>query len=117
MRTFIAAAASLLLLTTALMADPVGKYAVKGKDAKSAAPYAGTVVVERTGDTYRIVWDIEGTTYVGTGIGSKDFIAISYKSKDSSGIALYGADGAGWRGIWAYTGSKDLGTEEWTRQE
>jgi hypothetical protein len=54
---------------------------------------------------------------VGTGIGNKDFIAISYKSKDSSGIALYGADGTGWRGIWAYTGSKDLGTEEWTLQE
>ena len=58
--------------------------------------------MEKTGQTYRVIWIVGGTRYVGTGIGDKDFLAVSYMVGSDTGLALYGADGGNWAGVWTY---------------
>ena len=118
MRQFAAIAAAVLLLgsVTAFAADPEGDYKVEGNNPGGGGGYSGTVSVEKTGDTYRVVWNIGGTKYVGTGIGNKDFMAVSYRSGNNTGLALYGEDGGNWVGVWTYAGGKTVGAERWLRQ-
>jgi len=110
------AAAAIAFSTTIALADPVGTYDVEGTNPGGNGHYAGTVTVQRTGDTYRVTWVIGSTRYVGTGIGTKDFIAVSYRSGNNTGLALYGADGDDWSGVWAYAGARQMGAEAWKRQ-
>lgn len=112
----IGTAIALMAATTAFAADPVGSYVVRGANPGGQGGYSGTVTVEKTGDTYRVIWLVGGTRYIGTGIGNKDFLAVSYKSGDQTGLALYGSDGGNWKGIWTYAGGHQVGPEEWKRQ-
>lgn len=112
----IATAALVLSTTAALAADPVGSYAVEGANPGGRGKYTGTVTVERTGETYRVIWVVAGTRYVGTGIGNKDFIAVSYRSGSDTGLALYGEDGGNWTGVWTYANGRALGAEVWKRR-
>ena len=105
-----------LLLSTAALADPVGRYEVTGTNPGGGSSYSGTVTVSRTGQTYRVIWNIGGTRYEGTGIGDKDFIAVSYRSGNNTGLALYGAAGDDFEGVWTYAGGRQIGTEKWERQ-
>ena len=109
-------AAILLLSASAFAADPVGSYTVEGSNPGGRGQYTGTVTVEKTGDTYRVTWLVGGTRYIGTGIGNREFIAVSYKSGNATGLALYGADGGNWKGVWAYEGSREVAPELWKRQ-
>ena len=61
------------------------------------------MTVERTGDTYRVTWDIGGQTFVGTGIGSDNGFAVSYRSGSQTGLAIYGANGDNWEGVWTFS--------------
>lgn len=61
--------------------------------------YSDTVSIEKTGQTYRVIWIVGSTRYVGTGIGDKNFLAVSYKSGTDTGLALYGTDGGNWAGV------------------
>ncbi len=125
----LAATAGLALLTTASWADPTGRYNVVGTNPDSGGEYRGTVSVTRTGETYKVVWDIAGTRFVGTGLGalvqkgrytvgpahSEDTsISIGYVSGNSFGQAFYfeQKDGS-WQGVWTYGGSKKIATETW----
>jgi len=112
----ISAAALLLSAATAFAADPVGSYSVSGNNPGGGSKYSGTVTVEKTGQTYRVIWIVGGTRYVGTGIGDKDFLAVSYKAGNDTGLALYGADGGNWAGVWTYAGGRQIGAEVWKRE-
>lgn len=116
MRFVIACIALLLSAVAAFAADPVGSYTVQGNNPGGGSRYTGTVTISRTGDTYRVVWVVGSTRYVGTGIGDKDFIAVSYRSGNDTGLALYGSDGGNWKGLWTYAGGRELGTEIWKRE-
>jgi hypothetical protein len=111
----LAAAAAGCLLGTAALADPVGRYWIQGTNPGDGRTYSGEVAVTKTGDTYRVVWIIAGQTYTGTGIGSDNFLAVSYRSGNETGLALYGrrSDGS-WHGIWTYAGGRQVGTDRWT---
>jgi hypothetical protein len=115
MRVFATTAAAVCLFGAAALADPVGQYGVTGTNpGNSGSPYSGTVSVQRSGDTYQVTWVIAGTRFVGTGIGSKDFLAVSYRSKNLNGLALYaGQQDGSWQGIWTYDGGTTIGTEKW----
>ena len=113
---FAASAAALLLSAATAFADPVGSYSVEGHNPGGGSEYRGTVTVEKTGQTYRVIWVVGGTRYVGTGIGTKDFIAVSYKAGNDTGLALYGAEGEDWQGVWTYSGGRQIGTEIWKRE-
>ncbi len=108
-------AIAMLVGIGAAWAGPVGQYAVVGANPGGNGQYTGSVTVEQTGDTFKITWAIGGTLYVGTGIGDKNFLAVSYRSGDKTGLALYGADGDGWTGIWTYAGGVKVGPETWKR--
>jgi hypothetical protein len=118
MRQFfiVSAAALLLSAATAFAADPVGNYSVAGSNPGGGGKYTGTVSIEKTGETYRVIWIVGSTRYVGTGIGDKDFLAVSYKSGTDTGLALYGADGGNWAGVWTYAGGRQIGSEVWKRE-
>lgn len=103
-------------LPSVVRADPAGTYAVEGTNPGSGGRYKGTVSVEQTGETYRVIWIINNRQYIGTGIGDQKFIAVSYKVGDKTGLALYGADGGGYTGVWTYAEGTKMGAERWTRQ-
>ena len=112
----VAAAALLGSVAVAFAADPIGEYSVEGTNPGGDGKYSGTVTVEKTGETYRVIWVVGDTRYVGTGIGDKDFLAVSYKSGNDTGLALYGADGGNWAGVWTYAGGRKMGAEIWKRE-
>lgn len=114
-RTLLVSASLLWSAVAAFAGDPSGTYRVEGANPGGKGSYTGTVAVTRTGETYHVVWIVGSTRYVGTGIGNKDFLAVSYKSGDSTGLALYGADGGNWTGIWTYAGGREVGPEIWKR--
>jgi hypothetical protein len=117
LRTLAALVAALVLSSTmAFAGDPVGRYSVVGTNPGNKARYSGTVRVERTGETFRVTWDIGAQTFVGTGIGSEKGLAVTYRSGSQTGLAIYGANGNNWEGVWTYTGGQDIGGEAWTRQ-
>jgi hypothetical protein len=105
-----------LLASAAWAADPAGTYNVKGRNPGGSGAYSGTVVVQKSGDTYQVVWDIDGTSFVGTGVGNDEFLAVGYESKSFNGLAMYIAKGDTWDGIWTAIGGKQIGTEVWTKQ-
>src|SRR4029077_21259089 len=107
---------SALAMTFAWAGDPVGRYNVAGSNPGNRGQYTGTVTVERTGQTFRVTWDIGNQTYVGTGIGSEKGIAVTYRSGNQTGLAIYGSSGNNWEGVWTYTGGQDVGGEVWTRR-
>ena len=112
----VTAAAMLLAATPVLAAEPTGDYTIEGTNPGGSGAYTGTVTVRKTGETYSVIWVVGGTRYIGTGIGNKDFIAVSYRSGNNTGLALYGEDGGNWTGIWTYAGGKQVGAERWLRQ-
>lgn len=116
MRKLLTLAAAMLFVATAAFADPAGTYRVEGTNPGGGGAYRGTVSVTKTGETYQVVWEIQGQRYVGTGIGNKDFLSVSYKSGDQTGLALYGEEAGGWAGIWTYQGGRSVGAERWRRQ-
>ena len=112
---FVAFAVLSCFATAAFAADPVGTYNVEGKN-PSGSTYEGTATVTKTGETYKVEWEIGNTSYKGTAIGNKDFIAVTYQSDNGTGLALYGEDGGNWEGVWAHAGATSVGTEVWKRQ-
>jgi hypothetical protein len=101
--------------TAAFAADPTGSYKIEGANPSGTA-YEGTATVTKTGQTYQVVWEVGGTKYEGTAIGDQNFMAITYRSGDNTGLALYGEDGGNWKGVWTYAGGTSMGTETWKRQ-
>ncbi len=112
------------------IAGPEGSYTVEGTDPGTGNVYSGTVIVERNGQTYAVLWNVDGTEYLGTGLGAADVkgvptmgpaserdtaIAISYVTNGSFGLTFYVEQENGqWRGIWTYAGSDRIGSETWT---
>jgi len=99
-----------------------GSYNVEGRGPDGAS-YRGTVEVVPTGDTFRVTWLIDGQRYLGTGIGDENFISVSYRSGNDTGlallvneIALLVNENGVWSGIWTYAGGTKLGQERWTRR-
>ena len=105
-----------LLSTVLAAAGPEGRYEVVGSNPGGGSKYSGTVMVERTGETFRVTWDIGNQTFVGTGIGSDKGLAVAYRSGNQTGLAVYGPKDDGWEGVWAFTNGQTIGGETWTRQ-
>ncbi len=63
-------AAAFAIMSLPALAGPEGVYSVSGKNPGGGTPYSGTVTVTRTGATYRVVWDIGGTVFTGSGLGA-----------------------------------------------
>ena len=53
-----------------------------------------------------MTWDIGSQTFVGTGIGSEKGLAVTYRSGSQTGLAIYGANGDNWEGVWTLPAAK-----------
>ena len=134
MKRRLSAAFALVALSSsaAALANPVGSYDVVGRNPDSGSEYRGRVTVSRTGETYKVVWNIGGTRYVGTGLGAvmengtfrigaansaDTLISVGYVSGNSFGMAFYiEQDDGSWEGVWTYGGSGRVATEQWYRR-
>ncbi|MGL4239558.1 MAG: hypothetical protein ACRCTI_00455, partial [Beijerinckiaceae bacterium] len=85
-------AAAFTFVASSAMAQMTGQYKVQGQNPDGSS-YDGTARVEKTGDTWRVTWNVDGQRFTGTGIGDKDFIAIGYKSGPDTGVALLAKNG------------------------
>ncbi len=114
MRTLITTAAlGIALWSGGAVAQTVeGRYRVSGGIGSES--YTGTATVTRTGETFRIQWRIGEESYTGTAIGDERFLAVSFTSRQGSGVGLWGRDGEGWKGVWTWSGGRDLQPEAWT---
>lgn len=126
---FFAAIVILSLAGSPAYADPTGSYDVVGQNPDSGGEYQGTVRVSRTGQTYRVVWNIAGTKYVGTGLGAvfengnfrigvagsnDQALSVGYVSGRTFGMAFYiRRDDGTWDGVWTYGGSDRVVRETW----
>jgi len=114
-------------------AGPVGTFDVSGSNpGGNSGGYSGSVKITRTGNTYKVVWQVGNSQFIGTGIGASNVkgmvtfgqaaendtaITVSYVSDNSFGLALFVEQPNGqWQGIWTYGGSETIGTENWTRR-
>jgi hypothetical protein len=114
-KTVVAVAAVLSLWASAASAQFTGQYKVQGEN-PDGSTYGGSAQIEKTGDTWRVTWNIGGTRFTGTGIGSDEAIAIGYRSGSDTGIALLGKEGNNYVVVWTYLGGRKLGSEKWVRQ-
>jgi hypothetical protein len=115
MRILSAAVAAALMLAAGPTLAQEGQYRVQGSNPGGGGSYAGTVTVQKTGQTYQVVWQVEGTRFVGTGIGGPDGLAVTYRSGNDTGVAIYvpGQQG-GYEGVWTYAGARQIGQERWS---
>jgi hypothetical protein len=117
MRAIPMTALAVCLLGTPVWAgDPVGSYSVSGSNPGGGGSYSGTVTVEKTGEAYKVTWDIAGTQFEGTGLGDTRFLGVSYRTGNNTGLALYAPEGDDWVGVWVYAGGTERGKEKWTRR-
>jgi hypothetical protein len=110
-----AVAAALTLFSSAAMAQMTGQYKVSGQN-PDGSTYKGAAKVEKTGDTYKVSWNVGGEVFIGTGIGSPEAIAVAYRSGSQTGIALIGKEGENYGVVWTYLNGRQLGTEKWIRE-
>ena len=115
MRAWAAALIILAMSCSHSLCDPVGVYEMTGTNPGNGAKYSGRVAVVRTGDTFQVTWTVSGHLIVGIGIGKNDYLAVSFGSGSNVGIAVYKENQEGWIGIWAPSGSREVGTETWKR--
>ena len=106
----IATTATLGLLATTALADPVGRYSVEGTG-PAGEVYRGTATIDATGETYRVTWVIGSQKWVGTAVGNGDFFAVSYRYGNTTGVGVYAKEGDGWKGVWALAGGTRVGAE------
>jgi hypothetical protein len=72
------------------------------------------VRVRKTGQTYEVVWDIGGTRFVCTGIGGPEGMAVTYRSGNNTGVAIYvPSEGGRYAGAWTYAGAREVAEETW----
>lgn len=109
------AVVALAMMTSSAFAQVAGRYTMTGKNPDGSS-YAGAVQVEPTGDTFRVTWTIDGQRYVGTGIGSDEALAVTYRSGNNTGVALIFMDKGLYKVVWTYAGGTQLGLEEWRKR-
>jgi hypothetical protein len=109
-------AAAFFLPITAQAQSGEGEYRVRGVDARSGQPYSGSVTLSQTSaDTWLVKWRIGRQSWTGYGIGNSKVIAINYTGGSTGVVLLIEKEtGRGYKAVWANSGDKVLGTEDWT---
>jgi hypothetical protein len=104
---------ALLIAIATARADLVGHYKASGTR-PDGTPYSGEVAIEIIGNVFHVVREIDGHRYVGTGLGHKNILAVTYHLGNETLLALYvQADSGQWVGKWVNVDNKDSGIERW----
>jgi hypothetical protein len=92
-----------------------GTYSVAGTN-PNGSHYAGTVVVEATGDTYLVTWTVGGSNSVGRGVFLGTTLAVGGVLGDGGFVFAMSPKDGNLQGIWTDMRSgTTLGGEIWTR--
>ena len=110
-----------LLLTApfgiATAAELDGEYAVYGHEMADGR-YNGKAAVQKSGDTYTVVWVFGNDVHRGTGILNGDTFSVIFFVRQSPvpGLAVYKIEGDGTlTGQFTVLGGKKVGAEMWKR--
>lgn len=94
---------------------PAGDWVCTGSSPGDTRLYKGYVNVEKSGETYTVMWRFGTTTYLGTGIDLGDHFAVAFikTGQQGGGLAIFRKHGSNWEGLWTPLGGKMLGKETW----
>jgi hypothetical protein len=110
----LAAFFTIVIFSTAALAEGQGRYSVNGTSAKDNSNYQGMATLTKTGNMiWQMVEVVGDSTREGFGIGDGRVITISFGAADgSTALALYivNSDGS-YTGTWARDGDKEVSTE------
>ena len=108
-----------LMSTSAAFAqndDLSGRYSVEGRNAAGSGLYRAEVLVSRSGETYRVRWNLgQGGAANGTGIVTDNVLSVVFVGPGTqSGIASFRINRDGtMTGTWAGVGAAKVGSENW----
>jgi len=94
--------------------DIEGTYSAKGANPEGKGEYVGNVIISRTKDSYKLVWNV-GMVYIGTGIVVDNVLSVAYtdENKNWFGVVAYRIldDGKKLQGMWCAHNDTVLGKE------
>jgi hypothetical protein len=122
MRTFLLATFAVLSMSATAVAQPVGNFAVVGRNpgASGGPPaYTAVMTVTPTGDSFEVVWTFGNTRVQGRGIWVNNVFSVAYTNRAPAGPAIAAyvlrPDGT-WLGRWVIPGTPTSGTAVLTRR-
>ncbi len=117
-RFTVCAAMSIFSCMASASTDISGNYKCTGFDANVKSNYTSSLVIQKTGDAYNLMWKSGDVSYTGTGIFSKtapDTLAtifINPEEKIKSGVMIYQVKPNGsLDGSWVYVNNTVMSTE------
>lgn len=91
-----------------------GAYDVKGTN-PGGDSYHAKLRIAKTGQTYRLEWDVAGRSLNGAGIRVDDGLFAVWGDQEPFGVVSYSFDGARAKGIWTLAGATQTAKENLTR--
>ncbi|GAB3690926.1 hypothetical protein GCM10027592_08570 [Spirosoma flavus] len=91
-----------------------GQYDVTGTNPDGGA-YRGKLMMQKTGRTVQVQWNVANQTYNGVGFQSGDYLVIGYGFGQAFGVVEYAMRNDRANGRWAMGGGTDLGAENLVR--
>ena len=91
-----------------------GAYDVKGTN-PGGDSYQAKLRIAKTGQTYRLEWDVAGTSLKGVGLQVDDNLFVVWGDREPFGVVSYSFDGARAKGIWTLGGATRTATENLTK--
>ena len=97
---------------------PIRSAAIRSRAPTPAAPphYSGTVTVERTGDTYRVVWLLAARAMSAPASATKISSPCPTSPAATPASRFTAPTAATGGGVWTYAGAAPIGTEVWKRE-
>jgi hypothetical protein len=91
-----------------------GVYVVKGTN-PGGDSYQAKLKVAKTGQTYRLEWEVAGTSLNGVGIKVDDGLFAVWGEKEPFGVVSYSFEEGRAKGIWTLSDATQTATENLTR--
>ncbi len=130
LRFFAATALALLAAAGPALADPVGKYSVKGVAPGTGEPYEGVVEVTVSGERYHVEWSLgdlkrtgfalggavsEGAFVIGPAHPDDLMLAIGFSDKSGFGtVTMFLQPDGHYEGFMVHSEDEIAGQEVWT---
>ncbi len=94
-----------------------GEYSVIGTNPGSTSRYGGKLKITRTGETYRMQWNVNGSYTNGVAIKVDNDLFAAFGGKDHPyGVVSYAFEGESAKGLWTLGGESQIGKEDLVKQ-
>jgi len=81
--------------------DITGDYTVEGSDTDGGNAYTGTCSIQKKGEVFTMVWQIENKKEIGSGIITDNVLSACFKDADTIGLCSYKISAGKLTGLWA----------------